>query len=511
MAGGAALLGIGATACGSPSSKGAAAAGKPRRGGTLKVGILGGSSSDTVAADVPVATPDYARLAALYNTLTTFDLTGNIVPVLAETVEYNSNASVYTIRLRDGVTFHNGKPLGAEDVIYTFHRVISGDLPGAPALSGVNFSNIKILDSRTLRLTLDHPSVLLNLGIANYFIQIVPVGYNPKSPVGTGPFKYQSFTPGQQSTFARNENYFVPGEPYLDSLQIVDYPDPTARLNAFVSGQLDAIDSVPTAQVPTLKSQGQVGLLNSATGIAIVNYMRCDVPPFDDVRVRTAMRLIMDRPKMIEVAGDGYGTVGNDVLGKFFPSYDSELPQRSQDLDQARYLLKQAGRSGMTVQLATANFISGSTEQAELLAQFASAAGFTINLDSTTEANLFGTNYVATNYKSSWPFAQDFWAGADYLYQASLGLAQGALYDETHFSSARFNQLYNMANATTDDAKRYEIIHEMQLIDYDTGGWLLPYYGSVIDAYSTKFSGFQPASRVGYSFNDYNFAGVWQV
>jgi hypothetical protein len=100
MAGGAALLGIGATACGSPSSKGAAAAGKPRRGGTLKVGILGGSSSDTVAADVPVATPDYARLAALYNTLTTFDLTGNIVPVLAETVEYNSNASVYTIRLR---------------------------------------------------------------------------------------------------------------------------------------------------------------------------------------------------------------------------------------------------------------------------------------------------------------------------------------------------------------------------------------------------------------------------
>jgi peptide/nickel transport system substrate-binding protein len=505
--GGVALL----AACGAGSLALASPSAKPKRGGTLRIGILGGSSSDTIEADAAVGTPDYARIAALYNTLTTFDENANIVPVLAESVEYDSTGTIYTIRLRQGVTFHNGKPLTPADVIFTFQRIISKGLAGAPALSGVNFNNIKTLDPLTLQLTLDHPSVLLKLGFANYFIQIVPVGYDPKNPIGTGPFKFQSFTPGQQSTFIRNENYFDSPKPYLDSLEIVDFPDATARLNAFTTGQLDAIDSVASAQVSALKAQSQINLLTASTGLAIVNYMRCDAAPFNDVRVRQAMQLIMDRPKMIEVAGDGQGTLGDDVLGKYFPSYDTSLPQRHQDLDKARSLLQQAGHSGMTVQLTTADFISGSTEQAALLAQFASAAGFTITLNTTTEGNIFGSNYVSSNYAGSWLFSQDFITGADYLYNASLSLITGALYNETHFSNPQFDKLYQQANATPDDAMRYEIIHEMQQIDYNEGGYLIPYYDSVTDAHSKKFAGFQTASKVGYSFNDYDFSGVWQL
>jgi peptide/nickel transport system substrate-binding protein len=511
LAGSAALIGVPLAACsGSSGTGGAQQTAKLGRGGTLRLGVLGGSSSDTVVASAAVGVPDFARLSSLYNTVLGFDATGNIVPVLAESIESNADASVYTLRLRKGVTFHNGKTLTADDIIYSLQRVISNHYVAAPQLSAVNFSNITVLDPLTLRFNLDQPSVLFKVGLAAQGgpVNIVPVGYDPKAPVGTGPFKFKSFTPGQQSVFTRNPDYFMNGLPRLDSLQIIDYPDADARFNAFISDQLDAIDAVPTAQITSIQARSGTELLRANTGLALVNYMRLDVPPFNDPRVPQALKLIMDREKMIQVAGAGYGTLGDDVLGKYFPSYDTGLPQRQQDLDQARFLLKQAGQSGMTLQLATGNFTAGATEQAALLAQFASAAGFTINLNQTTEANLFGPKYAAAGYANSWTFSQDFWSGADYLYQASLNMAKGATVNETHFSNSQFNALFNEANSTADDAKRYELIHEMQVIDYNEGGLLLPYYGTIFDAYSTRFTGFKPAGVSGYSFGDYDFSGV---
>ena len=512
IAGSAAALGVPLASCSSSSGTNSAkqSASSRRRGGTLRMGVLGGSSSDTVTASAAVGPPDFARLAALYNTLLGFDRTGNIIPVLAESVESNANASVYTLRLRKGVTFHNGKTLTAQDVIYSLQRIMANHYVAAPQLSAVNFHNITVMDPLTLRFKLDKPSVLFKVGLAAQGgpVNIVPVGYDPKAPVGTGPFKYSSFTPGQQSTFVRNPDYFVSGQPYLDSLKIIDYPDPDARFNAFISNQLDAIDAVPTAQIASLKGRSGLELLTAKTGLALVNYFRVDVPPFTDPRVRLALKLIMDRPKMIEVAGAGYGTLGDDVLGKYFPSYDTSLAQRHQDLDQARSLLKKAGQSDMTLQLATGNFTAGATEQAALLAQFASAAGFTITQNQTTEANLFGKKYAAAGSAGSWTFAQDFWSGADYLYQASLNMAKGSTVNETHFSNARYNDLFAEANATADNAKRYELIHEMQVIDYNDGGLLLPYYGTIFDAYSSRFTGFQPAGVSGYSFGDYDFSRV---
>jgi peptide/nickel transport system substrate-binding protein len=513
VAGTAGLLAVAGCSSNQISPSAAVASSKPRVGGTLRVGILGGSSSDTVQASAPVGVPDFARLASLYNPLATLDVNGNVVPVLAESIDVSPDASVYTIRLRQGVTFHNGRPLTPQDVIFSLHRIVSQHLDAATTLTGLNFHNIKVMDSHTLRITLDRPSVLFNLAIAAQGspVNIVPVGYNPKKPIGTGPFKFQSFTPGQRSVFVRNPNYFKQGLPYLDTLEIIDYPDANARFNAFISGQLDAIDAVPTAQLPTLKGHSGSAVLQASTGLALTNYMRTDVAPFNDPDVRLAMKLMVDRQKMIEVAGAGLGSLGDDVWGKGFPSYDSGLPQRKQDIDQAKFLLKKGGHDGMTVQLSTANFSAGATEQAALMAQFASAAGFKININQTSEANLFGKNYVSSGYKTSWPFAQDFFSGGDYLYQAGLTMAKGAQYNETHFSNTKFDALFTEANSTADNAKRYDLIHEMQQIDYITGGWIISYYGVVIDAYSTRFTGFQHAAKTGYSFNNYDFSAVRQA
>lgn len=504
----------GATSGASFSSRDATAAYRRKSGGTLKVGILGGSSSDTLAASAPIGVPDYARGRALYSTLATFDETNNIVPFLAESIESNASASTYTIRLRQGSIFHNGKPVLPEDVIFSLQRVVSQSLAAAPMLAGFNSKNVKVLDTRTLRIPLAAPSVLFLVGLAAQGspVNIVPVGYTPSKPIGTGPFMYKSFTPGRQSVFVRNPHYFESGVPYLDTLLLIDYPDANARFDAFISGELDAIDAVPFAQVASLKGRSGKTLLEAKTGLALLEYMRTDVTPFNDPNVRLAMKLIVTRPKMIEVAGGGYGSEGDDVLGKYFPTYNPSLPQRHQDIDQAKYLLKKAGRSGMTVTLTTATFTAGATEQAALLAQFARQAGFTIKLNQTTAANIFGPRYVPNGYATSWTFAQDFFSGGTYLYQASLSLAKGATYDETHFSNSKFNALYAQANSTADQQKRYEIIHEMQQIDFDLGGDIIPYYGTIFDAYeSSEFTGFQPASITGYSFDDYDFSHVFRV
>lgn len=515
LAGAAGVVGVSLAGCGSsPATHTASSHAKPRRGGSLDVAVLGGSSSDSIEASDPIQVTDFARCRALYSTLATFDAKNNIVPFLAESIESNPSASVYTIRLRPGLTFHNGKPVTPADVVYSFQRVLAGPLPGAPQLAGFSPQSTKVLDSRTLQVTLSKPSVLFLMGLAAQGspINIVPVGYDKNHPVGTGPFMYQSFTPGQESVFVRNPNYFISELPYLDSLKIIDYPDANARFNAFLSGQVDAIDSVPSAQVTSLKNKSGKQLLQAQTGLALVNYMRCDVAPFNDPNVRVAMKLIIDREKMIQVAGAGYGAVADDVLGKYFPSYDTSLPQRHQDIEQAKHLLKKAGREGMTVSLATADFTAGATEQAALLAQFASKAGFTISLNQTSAANLFGSKYAASNYATSWAFAQDFWSGGDYLYQASLMLAKNATVRETHFSNAQFDKLYSQANSTADPSKRYELIHEMQRIDFDLDGLLVPYYGVIFDAFdSSQFAGFKPAGTTGYSFDDYDFSGVYRV
>jgi peptide/nickel transport system substrate-binding protein len=231
----------------------------------------------------------------------------------------------------------------------------------------------------------------------------------------------------------------------------------------------------------------------------VTTYFRVDQAPFKDVRVRQAMKLIIDRQQMLKVAGGGYGTIGNDLFGKFFPGYNDSLPQREQDIDQAKSLLKQAGADSVTVELVTADVATGMVEQAQVLSQQAKAAGVTINVKQVTSAEIYGSSFL------SWPFSQDYWYGKDYLYQMSLNSISTASDNEDHFNNPAYDKLYQQANATADPAKRQEIIHEMQKIDYDEGGYLIPYYGNIVDAFRSTVSGLLPAGKVGLPLGSYNF------
>jgi peptide/nickel transport system substrate-binding protein len=203
------------------------------------------------------------------------------------------------------------------------------------------------------------------------------------------------------------------------------------------------------------------------------------------------------------VAGGTFGTLCNDIFGKFFPDYDSSLAQREQNIDQAKSLLRQAGQQDLTVQLVTADVATGMVEQAQVLAQQAQAAGVTIKVNEVTSAQIYGSNFL------NWEFSQDYWYGKDYLYQMSLNTITGASDDEDHFNSPAFDALYAQANRTADPAKRAQIIAEMQTIDYNEGGYLIPYYSNIVDAFSSKVGGLQPAGKVGLPLGSYSFENAY--
>ena len=143
--------------------------------------------------------------------------------------------------------------------------------------------------------------------------------------------------------------------------------------------------------------------------------MRVDQAPFDDVRVRQAFRLIVDREQMVQQVLSGHGSVANDLYARYDPVYASDLPQRQQDLEQAKSLLKQAGREGLSVELVTAPVFQGIVEAAQVFAEQAKGAGVNVKVRKVDSGTFYGDNYLR------WPFAQDFWASRVYLSQVAQG------------------------------------------------------------------------------------------
>jgi peptide/nickel transport system substrate-binding protein len=490
------------------SSTTSVSAGKPRRGGTLHVGMSGGGSGDTLNAGYSAENLDFARATQLYDVLLEQDLNDVLIPSLAEEITPNKDLTVWTIRLRKGVTFHNGKSLEAEDVRFTLQRIAANHLFGAAGLVLVDVKNIKILDPLTLQLPCTAPYSTLPWAFFNYgFAGIIPsVGYDPKKPVGTGPFMFKSFTPGQESVFVKYPNYWADGDdgkplPYVDEVVITNYTDETSLTNALISGAVDCIAPLTYVSIGPLKSAGQSSVVSNA-GFWVPFTMRTDVAPFNEVDVRQAFRLIVDRPQMLKVVFGGYGLLGNDIFSMQDPAYDHAISQRAQDIDKAKFLLKKHGLQPMTTTLVTGPIFDGSVEAATVFAEQAAAANVKVNLQQTPVTEYYGANYL------KWVFAQDWWGPNPYLVTASQATLKTAPINECHFDNPRYNQLYNEALALPEGgAKQTEIIHEMCMIDYTEGGYIIPFYAPLVDGFSPKLVG--PVSNKIGSLSAQYFKSFW--
>jgi peptide/nickel transport system substrate-binding protein len=482
-----------------PLTEAALASTQIKRGGTFRLAVSGAGAKDFIDGQHIVAKSDIARLMAGWDRLAYIDEKFKIRLELAEELKAEK-ANQYLIRVKSGIEFHNGKTLTIDDVLYSLRRTANAKLGlfGNAAFQVIDLKRMKKLDKRTARIFLKRPDVTLLEAFAQYFQGIVPVGYAPKSfrggplhTIGTGPFKLKSFTPGRQSVHVRNENYWRSGQPYFDQVVITNFPDDASKVNALLSGQIDAMTDVPFAQVPVVRKRKNLVIFISQTGAWTPLCMAIDEDPFTDVRVRRAFRLLANRPQIVAQGLSGAGRVGNDIYGPFDPAYaGDEFPQRKYDPEQAKSLLKAAGKEGLTVELVTSPADTGMVEGATIFAENAKAGGVTVNVRNVDGNTLYGDQYL------KWPFSADYWGTRSYLPQAAFGTLKGAAFNETHWDKysrySRFAALYNQAVGTIDAKKRAQVIKEMQRMEYDDGGYIIWGFKNLTDGHSTKVQGFKP-------------------
>jgi peptide/nickel transport system substrate-binding protein len=297
--------------------------------------------------------------------------------------------------------------------------------------------------------------------------------------IASGGYKLKSFEPGVRAFFERNPNYWKEGHAHADEVELLTIADPTARSNALVTGEVHAIDQVDLKTADLLARKDGIHVEESTGPLHYVFPMQMDKPPFDDPNVRQALKFALDREELLQKILRGRGSVGNDnPIGPSYRYYAADLEQNSYDPDKARFHLKEAGLSELTVDLSSADAAyAGAVDAAVLYKEHAAKAGITINV--VREAN----DGYWSNVWMKKPWVASYWGGystEDTMF--STGYSPGAAWNDTQFNNEAFNKLLVQARAELDEAKRREMYREMQRILRDEGGVIVPMFANAVTA-----------------------------
>jgi peptide/nickel transport system substrate-binding protein len=493
LAGGAALaLGGSLAACGGGSSAPATTSvGPPRKGGRLRVGVTGAGSTETLNPTQVITDVDTARSFQVFENLTAYDSKGKIVNLLAEQIEPSKRNTVWTIRVLDGVEFHDGKTLTADDVIYTlaYNADSKNGSYGSGQLAEIKRDGLRKIDARTLRVELTRPNAFFPMNLADNYLPVIQDGTKSfDHPIGTGPFEFVSWKVGERARYRRFGRYHVADEPLLDELEIVSITDDQAKVDILSAGQVDLVSSIDLTSVDQVKQNPKLRLLESESAYWVAMYMVTSgggAGPFADERVRQAMRMLIDREQVIQNGYYGHARIGNDMFAWFDDSYPSDAEQTSFDPEQARSLLSAAGRDGLSVELYTAAIAPGALSAATLLAESAKEAGVDVAIKKMQTDRYFASEYM------NQPFGSTYWAGRGYASQASACLGPNAPLDETRWRDAEWQRLFDQARASEDPAEAVDLQRESQLILHERGGYIIPAFPNFVDASTDKVGGIE--------------------
>ncbi|SMF82564.1 peptide/nickel transport system substrate-binding protein [Tistlia consotensis] len=467
--------------------RGAGAAGMPKQGGLFRLGLRGGNTAESLdPATYGTGMINHFMTGAVGNCLAEIDENGVAVPELAEEWTPNEDASVWTFRLRDGVTFHNGKTLEADDVIASFdyHRGPDSKSSGKALIKAVK--EIRKRDRRTVEFALETGNADFPYVTAEYFFIIFP-SLDGKSHwqdgVGTGGYKLVEAEPGVRYAGERYPGYWKPGRAHFDRVEALALNDTAARTNALMTGEVEAIDAVDLDTVGLMKRRKDV-VIEAVTGTEHYTLpMFCDVAPFDDVDVRLALKYAIDRKQIVEKIMRGYGRVGNDSpitpANRYF---NDRMEQRAYDPDKAKFHLKKAGLDRLSVTLHCSDTaFTGAVDTAVLFQASAAAAGIEIKVAQEPKDGYWSNVWLKK------PFCTAFWSGRpteDLMF--TTGYAADAPWNDTHWKNERFNRLLVEARTELDEARRRQMYWEMQEIVRDDGGTIIPVYAQYVDARSTR-------------------------
>jgi len=459
----------------------------PKKGGTLRLGISGGATTDSL--DPATYSNELMQNLAgcCLNNLTEVDSNGQLAMELAESAEATPDAKVWRFTLRKGVEFHNGKSLTADDVLASYRHHMGEDSKSAGKGILKPIEKIEKDGDHTVVFTLNGGNADFPFTLSDYHIPIMPSTSDGKldwqNGTGTGAYIVENFEPGVSATFIKNPNYWKQGRGHFDAVDLLVIADANARVTATISGAVDAIDKVPPNLTKMINASSSARLVE-VTGTQHYTFpMRANVKPFDNNDVRMALKLCIDREQLLKTVLSGHGALGND--SPVAPSnryFNAEMPQRQLDIDKAKHHLKNAGMEGLKVTLNTSDGAwAGAVDAAVLIKETAAKAGIDIDIARRPSDGYW------SNIWNKEPWCVAYWGGRpteDAIFTA--GYSAESAWNDTAWQNERFNQLLVQARAELDEAKRREMYYEMQMIVSNDGGAIIPLFANHIMLVSDK-------------------------
>ena len=481
-------------------------AAEPKNGGRFRCGLGHGATSDSLDPATFLDLYMQTVNASARNNLTEVAQDGSLIPELAESFD-TADATTWKFSLRQGVEFHNGKTMDANDVMASIshHRGDTSKSPAKELLKSI--VEMKADGANAVVFTLSEGNADFPFILSDYHIPIMPVsehGVDWQSGTGTGAYVLESFEPGVRSTLKRNPNFFKEGFGHFDEVEIITIADVAARTNALTTDEIDAMDRVDLKTAHLLERQEGVRLVETSGTQHFTFTMRCDTPPFDNVDVRLALKHAIDREAIVRTILRGHGTLGNDhPISSSNRYHAGNLEQRAYDPDKAKHHLKQAGMEGLSIDLSAADAaFAGAVDAAVLYKEHAAAAGININVVREPDDGYWSNVWMVK------PYCAVYWGGRpteDWMF--SVAYAADAAWNDSFWNHDMFNQLLVAARSELDDATRRSMYEEMQSIVSDDGGVLIPMFANYVMGLSDKVGHGQIAAN--WSMDGFKCAERW--
>ncbi len=474
------------------------------RGGKFTAGLSGANTSDSwdsrTHSDLYMIA---SAQGAVFDALTEVAADGSLQGELAESWEASADAKTWTFNLRTGVVFHNGKSFGADDVIESLQMHLGEESKSAAKPIVEAITEMKKITDSQVQFTLAAGNADFPYLMSDYHLNMFPAGQIEEAiakGIGTGLYAVQSFDPGVRMVAKRvDDHYKGDSAGFFDEIEFIAINDNTARMNALMTGQVDAINRIDFKTEALLKANPALRIQEAAGNQHYTFPMLTNIAPYNDVNVRRAIKHGVNRQEMVDKILQGHGTVGNDSpIGQANPYYHAEMEQITYDPDKSKFYLKEAGLTSLDIDLSASNAaFEGAVDAAQLMQSSMSAGGINVNVIQEPADGYWSNVWLKK------PFCASYWSGRateDWMFATAY--ETGVPWNDSQWDgddSARFQELLLTARAELDSDKRREQYFEMQQILRDDGGVVIPMFANIVQAVNNRI------------YSPETVGGMWQM
>ncbi len=476
-----------------------AVAATPVSGGHFKAAGLSSSNADTLDPAKASNGTDYVRCCSLYNRLTFLDATGVPQMELAEKLD-SKDAKTWTVTLRKGVTYHNGKALTSADVVFALKRHLDPSVGSKVAKIAAQFSEIKAVDPTTVEIVLNAANADLPFILALQHFMIVQDGTTDFTKgIGTGAFTLETFEPGVRSIMKKNKNYWKPGLPHIDSFEFFAIGDDNARVNALLAGDIQLAAAINPRSAKQVEAESGFELSKSTNGNYTNLNIRLDMNKADFV---TGMKYLINREQIVSSALRGFGVIGNDQpISPANVYHNADLKPKAFDPDKAKHYFEKAGVLGQSIPVITSDAAGNAVDMAMIVQAAGADIGLKLDVQRVPSDGYWSKYWL----KAPIHFGNIDPRPTPDIY-FSLLYSSDAPWNESQYKSPKFDKMLLEARGLLDQTKRHEIYNEMQTMISEEAGTIIPAYITNADAISSKVKGLLTnpvAGMMGYSMAEY--------